>query len=49
MQKILVALILALVMTLALVGVKKSVTAHSAGKQTTVLAIGSAPPPPIPW
>ncbi len=49
MQKILFAVLLALVMTLALVGVKRTVTAHSQGKQTTVLAIGSMPAPPIPW
>lgn len=50
MQKILVAMLMALVLTLALVGVKSLAQGdHKAGQPKTVMADGGAPAPPIPW
>jgi hypothetical protein len=48
MQKVFFAILLAMLMTLALVGVKRVFVNTSATSPTTV-AIGGAPTPPIPW
>jgi len=48
-MKILFAILLALVMTLALVGVKRIVAGNSGTSSQTVVAEGGAPTPPIPW
>ena len=48
MYKILFAVLLALLMTLALVGVKR-IAVSSATSSQTVVAEGGAPTPPIPW
>jgi hypothetical protein len=47
-MRVLFALLLALLMTLALVGVKKMVVGSHTGTPATV-AEGGMPPPPIPW
>jgi hypothetical protein len=50
MHKILLSILFALVLALAVVGVKKMVSSHAAspGNQALV-ADGGAPRPPIPW
>ncbi len=49
MQRILFAVILALMMTLALVGMKRIATGNQNASQRTVVAEGGMPQPPIPW
>ncbi len=50
MHKVLFAVLLALIMTLALVGVKRAFVSHAnASSSQTVVADGGAPAPPIPW
>ncbi len=49
MHKILVAVLMALVLTLALVGVKTIARGDSANHPKTMMADGGAPPAPIPW
>ncbi len=50
MHKILLSLLFALVLALAVVGVKKMVTANAASHSNqTLVAEGGAPVPPIPW
>ncbi len=49
MYKVLFAVLLALVMTLALVGVKRAFVNHANASSQTVVAEGGAPAPPIPW
>lgn len=49
MHRILVSLLLALVLALALVGVKRIAQGNSAGQPQVMMADGVSPPPPIPW
>lgn len=49
MHKILFAIILALVMTLALVGVKRLTGSDRGEQPKTLMATGAEPAPPIPW
>ena len=49
MHRILVALLMALLLTLALVGVKKIAQGDPASHPKTLMADGGAPAPPIPW
>lgn len=49
MSKVLFAVLLALMMTLALVGVKRAFVNHTSSSSQTVVAEGGAPAPPIPW
>lgn len=48
-QKILLSILIALILTLALIGVKRVALGNSAGQPKTLMAEGSMPPPPIPW
>jgi hypothetical protein len=49
MHKILVAVLMALVLTLALVGVKSIAQDNAKSQPKTMMAEGGAPAPPIPW
>jgi len=50
MHKILISILFALVLALALVGVKKMVSpAPASPSSQTLIADGGAPRPPIPW
>lgn len=49
MQKILFSIILALVLALALVGVKRIAQGDNTAQPRTMVAEGGAPVPPIPW
>ena len=48
MHKVLMSVILAILMVVAVVGVKKALTPAQASG-TTLIASGGAPAPPIPW
>lgn len=49
MHKIVVAFLMALVLALALVGVKRIAQGDAKAQPKTMMAIGGAPAPPIPW
>jgi hypothetical protein len=50
MRKILISILFALVLALAVVGVKKMVSSNPASPSNqTLIADGGAPRPPIPW
>jgi len=50
MHKILISILFALVLALAVVGVKKMVSSNPApSSNQTLIADGGAPRPPIPW
>lgn len=49
MQRILVSVLMALILALALVGVKRIAQGEQATNRPVVMADGGAPPPPIPW
>ena len=49
MQKILLSILFALVLALALVGVKNMVCGNTTPHSQTLVADGTAPRPPIPW
>jgi len=50
MHKILISILFALVLALAVVGVKKMVSANATSPSNqTLIADGGAPRPPIPW
>ncbi len=49
MQRILVAVLMALMLALALVGTKRIAQGERASHPKTLMADGGAPAPPIPW
>ena len=49
MQKILLPVLMALLLVLAVVGVKRIAQGEANAQQKSMVAYGGAPMPPIPW